>query len=273
MKKRIFAVLAAATVLATSFSAMAEYDPNKVYDTPQIATKMIDAPASSVEAPYTITVNHQAILAPTPFEKDGLLMLPLRAITEKLGFSVEWQGETHTIILTKGPLYITMNALEDGYTFSKTAPMLLGTAPVLDNGVTYVPDTFITQILGGAYKIAENNVVEVFDSERANVALIETIDAENKQITVNDITKGQVVLNISDETIIWAEDATPFKFEDLKDGMTVKIAYGEAMTMSLPPQNTPVSLTVLSSSPAMPIIAPAEDVVITPVAPEVPEEK
>ena len=253
MKKRIFAIMAAVAVMLTSFSALAEYDPNKTYDASQIATKMIEAPAESVEAPYTITVNHEAITSPAPFEKDGILFLPLRAIVEKLGFSVEWQGETHTIILSKGPVYITMNALSDGYTFSKTAPMLLGTAPILENGVTYIPDSFIVQILGGAYKIAENNVVEIFDSERANVALIDAIDAQNKTLTVNDITKGAVVLNVSEETVIWTEDATAVDFADLKVGMTLKVTYGEAMTMSIPPQNTPVSLTVKAGSPAMPL--------------------
>jgi len=206
-----------------------------------------------IVADYNITVNGSPIESPAPFEKDGVMMIPLRALAEALGFNVEWQGETSTIILTKGPVYITMNALKDGYTFSKTAPMLLGTAPILDSGVTFVPSQFVVDVLGGAYRTNENGVIDIFDNEHKNIALIESVNAEEKQVTVNDIVMGKVILNISDETLITDEQGTVVAFDKLTEGNTLKITYSEAMTRSLPPQNTPDVIVVLSASPAVTI--------------------
>ena len=136
MKKRIFAAFIALAMFATSaVTSFAEYDPDKVVNDNEMSTRMAVAPE------FSITVNGAEVEAPVPFEADGNVMIPLRALTEALGYTVEWQGETGTIILSRGPVYITMSAFEDGYTFSRTAPMMLGTAPMLIDGVTYVPVT------------------------------------------------------------------------------------------------------------------------------------
>ncbi|MBR2476803.1 MAG: copper amine oxidase N-terminal domain-containing protein [Clostridia bacterium] len=256
MKKRIFAAFIALAMFATSaITSFAEYDPNKVVNDNEMSTRMAVAPE------YSITINGADVEAPTPFEKDGNVMIPLRALTEALGFTVEWQGETGTIILSRGPVYITMSAFEDGYTFSKTAPAMLGTAPILIDGVTYVPVTFVDQILGGGYRFDENMVIAIYDAEYKNVALIEEINAEEKQITVNDIIMGEVVLNIADETYITDEEGTAVAFDDLEVGMTLKITYSEMMTRSLPPQNTPEVIVVKAGSPAMTL--PSDEIVET----------
>ncbi len=266
MLKKTMAVIAATAVLAAStVISFAEYDPNKVVSENQIATKMITPE-------FKINVNGVEIDAPLPFEKEGMLMLPLRTITETLGYEVEWQGETGTIILTKGPVYITMNAFEDGYTFSRTAPMLLGTAPILIEGVTFVPAEFITQVIGGAYRTEADGSIKIFDAELKDIALIDAVNAEEKQITVNDIVMGTVVLNISEETTITDEEGNPVKFEELEEGLTLKVTYGEAMTMSLPPINNPSVIVVKSGSPAMTLPSDEPVAEITPVE-EVAEEK
>ena len=244
LKKTLAVIAATAVVAASSVTSFAEYDPNKVVTENQIATKMITPE-------FKINVNGAEIDAPVPFENEGVLMLPLRAITETLGFNVEWQGETGTIILTKGPVYVTMSAFEDGYTFSKTAPMMLGTAPILIDGVTFVPAEFVNQVLNGAYRIEADGSIKIFDAELKNVALVEAVNAEEKQIAVNDIVMGTVVLNISDETTITDEEGKTVKFEELEEGLTLKITYGEAMTMSLPPINNPSVIVVKAGSPAM----------------------
>ena len=134
---------------------------------------------------FKINVYGAEIDAPVPFENEGVLMLPFRAITETLGFNVEWQGETGTIILTKGPVYVTMSAFEDGYTFSKTAPMMLGTAPILIDGVTFVPAEFINQVLNGAYRTEADGSIKIFDAELKNVALVEASSQGESRVADN----------------------------------------------------------------------------------------
>ena len=68
---------------------------------------------------------------------EGNTYIPLRAICEKLGFEVNWVAESRTVELVKLPLFITFSVDEDGYTFAKTAPMKLGSAPVIVNDRTY----------------------------------------------------------------------------------------------------------------------------------------
>ncbi len=246
MKKRIFAAFIAATMSISAFTAFAEYDPNKEITTPSVATKSVD------EKLCCITVNGEKLACVQYAEKDGNVLIPLRTVTEKLGFTVEWVGdENGTITLTRGPVYITMSAFNDGYTFSKKAPVMLGTAPWLYLGVTYVPTNFIDEVLDGASRINEDGSVDIFDAEHKDIALIESIDADNRQITVNDIVKGKVVLNLPADATISDEEANAVKFEDLKDGMTLRVYYSEMMTRSLPPQNTPNSVVVLSGSPAV----------------------
>lgn len=248
MKKRIFAAFAAMAVLsAATVTSFAEYDPNKIVNDNEMSTRMITVD-------YNLNLNGNNLDSPEPYyNEDGVLMLPLRAMTEKMGFTVEWQGETGTIVLTKGPVYITMSAFEDGYTFSRTAPMMLGSAPVLTNGVTYVPANFVTDILGGAYRTEEDGTIRLFDSESKNVALIESVNAEEKQILVNDIVMGNVLLNISDETYITDEEGNTVAFDELVEGLTLKVGYSEIMTRSLPPMNTPDTIVVKAGSPAMPL--------------------
>lgn len=256
MKKRIFAAFIAAAMSISAFTAFAEYDPNKDLSTSSVATKSVE------EKLCCVFVNGEKLDCVQYAEKDGNVLIPLRLVTEKLGFTVEWVGdENGTITLTRGPVYITMSAFNDGYTFSKTAPVMLGTAPWLYFGVTYVPTNFIDEILGGASRINEDGSVDIFDAEHKDVALIESIDAENKQITVNDIVRGKVVLNLPADATISDEEAKPVKFEDLKEGMTLRVYYSEMMTRSLPPQNTPNSIVVLSGSPA--VTLPADEEVET----------
>lgn len=244
MKRRIFAIFTAAALAVSAFTAFAEFDPNKVVAENEVATKMAPAPSP------IITVNGTEIDAPDYFTKNDTIMFPLRAITEALGFAVEWQGETGTIVLTRGPLYITLNAFEDGYTFSRTAPMKLGTAPILTEGTTFVPENFITEILDGAYAIDEAGNVKIVWGDLKDVVVVTGVNAEGKQVTVTDIIKGEVVLNLGEEIPVTDEEGNAVAFADLKEGMTLKVNYGEIMTMSIPPQNVPASVVVLAGSPA-----------------------
>lgn len=58
-----------------------------------------------------------------------------------------------------------------------------------------------------------------------------------------DEEKGEVQLNIGEETEI-VKGEVKLSAEDLKEGMKLSVEYGEAMTKSLPPQNTPVKIVV-----------------------------
>ncbi len=72
-------------------------------------------------------------------------MVPLRAIAEKLGYEAVWDGENKTVRL--GNL-TTLTIGQDSYFAYRMAPMQLGAAPVIHNGLTYVPLKFFREIVG-----------------------------------------------------------------------------------------------------------------------------
>lgn len=83
------------------------------------------------------------------------IMIPLRAVAEKLGFEVVWNGDG-TIFLDDGVMHSTVTLGEDLYQVTTSvegmvgmsAPFSLGMAPYAVNGTTYVPLGLFDALLG-----------------------------------------------------------------------------------------------------------------------------
>lgn len=105
-----------------------------------------------------IVVNNEKIESENAFyNEEGTVMVPLRAISESLGFDVTWDNTTQGVKIGKATF---INIGEDNYIYMKTAPIQLGTAPELVEGVTYVPLSFFKEVLkmNNAY-VFENQIV------------------------------------------------------------------------------------------------------------------
>lgn len=76
--------------------------------------------------------------------KTDVSLLPLRAICESLGYDVEWDGALQCIRV--GVSY-TMQIGKNAYIKGKAMPETLKCAPVLEDGVTYVPAEYFSEIL------------------------------------------------------------------------------------------------------------------------------
>lgn len=95
-----------------------------------------------------IVVNGEIIDAPAPYLIDNddalVVMVPLRAIAEKLGFDVNWDAEVKGIRIGAATnLWID----KDEYVVGRMAPISLGVAPELIDGVTYVPMSFFRDVI------------------------------------------------------------------------------------------------------------------------------
>ena len=197
---------------------------------------------------YTLTIDGE-VMASEVYEDNGTVMLPLRAICERLGFNVQWDNETRTVVLEKLPVYVTFNVDSDGYTFARTAPMLLGKAPMIVSGRTYVPSNFIDEILQGEIEIDGKNIDILWLQEAEaedvyeNVTFIE-ID-ETGRLLVNNFLRGEMLLNVSDETVIKNEAGETLKISDITTERELKVKLSPAMTMSLPPQVNALEIVVL----------------------------
>lgn len=176
---------------------------------------------------------------------ENTLFVPVRAICENLGFTVEWNDEARRVELTNLPSYITFYADKDGYTFAKTAAMPLGAKPQIVDDRTYVPSNFVEEILGGTFTEDAGKVFiswgeDTDDYLRAN--LKET--TEDGRVLITNFIKGDILLNITDETVISDEDGNALAVKDLPKDKELKVKMGDAMTLSLPPQSNALEIIV-----------------------------
>ena len=244
--KRILAVLSATTLALSASLAMAEDNDIMLIS---------ENPDSQIYVNETLIDKTTKTVGDTQF-------LPLRAICEALGFEVQWIEESRTIEIAKLPVYITCSPDRDGYTFAKTAPMLLGSAPTLIDDLTYVPQNFVDEIVGaslivedGAYHIAtaveetESEIVEEeteveADAETVEVSatIVELIYDENEklvQLVTGDAEDpfNQLIFNLSEELI---ENASEL---GLEVGKTFTGEAAMLQTMSIPPQQPLLTIT------------------------------
>lgn len=234
-KKRILAIAAVICVLSGSM-AYAEYDPDKVID----PTNPIMTLSADGEAEDTPRVMNGATLPSVSVkEVNGVKMIPLRSVAEGLGYTVTWKGESRSIDVLKGAQYITMSINKDEYAFSRRAPQPLGAAPTLVGDSTFVPLSFVDEIIGGYYEENEDGTYKIVNPSIVTVTEV----TEGGSLVVEDGYLGTVVVHIGEDTVITA-GGKEAKAEDIKAEMVLGIEYSPAMTASLPPQTTAVKIMI-----------------------------
>ena len=111
------------------------------------------APAAeeALDGVQTITVNNEAVdlssanLSQYMFEENGNVMVPVRAVAEKMGFTVGWDGENQAVTVGDVSWEVKAYIGLDNYTgvsktaIGMTAPQSYGAAPQLIEDTTFVP--------------------------------------------------------------------------------------------------------------------------------------
>ncbi|MEG1441123.1 MAG: copper amine oxidase N-terminal domain-containing protein [Oscillospiraceae bacterium] len=245
--KRILASLTAIGMLSSG-AVFAEYNPDKVIDPNAPATKMVE-PTNT--APNKPIVNGATIYSIAGVMVEDHLTVPVRAVAEQLGYTVEWHEADNSITLTKGARQMKLALGSDEYSFGRMAPVKLGMAPVLvDDSTTHVPIEFVTDIMGCTYSKNEDGTLKIVSPSIVSVKEI----MKDGSILVNDGFLGDVVLHISDETVF-----TNGTKADLKVDGVLGVEYSQVMTASMPPQTTAVSINfenVEKEAPVDPDVKP-----------------
>lgn len=133
MKKIICSVLVSGVVLSSAVSAMCA----------ETAPVLTSSPISG----YSVVMDGKTLPLPSDsvFERNSHVMIPVRTVAEALGFKVEWDAENRGVRLDNGEVNTTISIGDDLYYMASStaigmsAPISLGVAPVLKNGVTYAP--------------------------------------------------------------------------------------------------------------------------------------
>lgn len=247
--KKVIAGLIAAGMLASGSAVFAEYNPDKVIDTSLEYTTL--STDDEVQSPVenAITYNGASVNIGTE-EVNGHKMFPLRYVFENLGFEVTWVEESQKIQLNRGAVEIGMYIGQDSYYLSKRMPEPLGAAPTLINDeTTYVPIEVLTDML--ELKVIDNNdgTVLIVDPAQVSFKNFNADENDYKSITVNDASKGDVIVYITDNTEITVngEKGSIEDIKNLETDTTIEVGYGVAMTMSLPPQTSAVLINITTA--------------------------
>ena len=177
---------------------------------------------------------------------DGGAMLPRRDLAVALGYTVDWQADSGLVVLSGRPRYITFSPSKDEYTFAKAAPVALSKNAEIINDRTYVPVEFLDEVLDVEYDKAENGDISIALAEQSIIKTVSVKEISENSLTVEEPEAGEVILHISEETAI-TKDGEKATLADIAVGDKLLCEYGPAMTMSLPPQTTAVSVDILTA--------------------------
>ncbi|MCZ8515490.1 copper amine oxidase N-terminal domain-containing protein [Paenibacillus filicis] len=206
--------------------------------------------SASARQTLTITVNGKSITEAGFTSADTKeLMLPLRAVTEELGFTLTWNQENLSVDLSKNNLFTTVKTGEDRYVINKMYTTL-GTAPVLVDNKMYVPASFVSKILHGTVSAQGNSVAVSREEQQKKVQTSGVITAvyqsnNRSYVHIQGVGTDGLVLNVNPETAYQMLDGTAISLSDLHVGLTVSAEHSMAATLSLPPQTSTTKITVL----------------------------
>jgi hypothetical protein len=219
MKKKIFAILLTGAMLANVAGVFAAEKGGFYVDGQAVSTTVVE---------------------------DNKIMVPVRDAAQALGFEVEWTAQSKTVTLTKGAVYITFAIGNDGYTFAKTAPMPLGRAAEIKDGVTFVPVELFTELmeLNASIDGGDVNIITVTELKGSGVVK----ELSDSTITFEDSEIGEVLLHIGDDTVLTDSEGNTLELGDIAVGSELDVVYGDAMMESLPPQNVPKSIALKAAA-------------------------
>lgn len=101
------------------------------------------------DTPNFIKVDGKRVSFPDeqPYIEDGTTLVPIRFISEALGYKVDWEQSTETVIMTSGETVIRLPIGSTTVTVNG-APQEVSKAAIVRNDRTFVPLRYISEVTG-----------------------------------------------------------------------------------------------------------------------------
>jgi hypothetical protein len=104
-----------------------------------------------------VIVNGNIIEAPQPYiNENELVMVPVRAISEALGYEVKWNNDERIVQIGND---ITLRIGDNSCSVSGKEPVTLETAPLIKGDRTFVALSFFNEVLSAAADFTDNKVM------------------------------------------------------------------------------------------------------------------
>ena len=208
MNKKIVTGIIAAVMVMSAASAFAEEEE-----------PMVIAPASAEETEpivgmQSITVDGEEVdlsksgLSTYIFDENDCVMVPLRAVAEKMGYTVDWDSENKAVTVGDDEWEAVIYIDEDRYfgeskiADGMTAPMSYGAAPMLFENTTFVPAAMFELMDYEYYSVGQFVDFKSFSAKAdtiidettgqeysANTLIISVADNSSEQ-TMNELFKA-----------------------------------------------------------------------------------
>ncbi|MGM1046394.1 MAG: copper amine oxidase N-terminal domain-containing protein [Bacillota bacterium] len=193
---------------------------------------------------YSVTINGKDAKN-TGFmnQESKQIMLPLREISEALGYEIKWNAKERSAELTKQdtPVWTLVQTDKDQYNVNKMN-VELGSAPVNNLGNLYVPAKFFSDVLhhsvavDGARVSITSEAEDVKTMTSSGVITAVHNDADRKAVHINGAGTEGTILNVDENTVILNAAGDKIELKDLSLGLDIDVEHSLAMTMSLPGQ-------------------------------------
>lgn len=162
-----------------------------------VVSFMINSNKVHAENSPSVEINNNIVLFDkSPVIQEGIMLVQMRPIFEKLGLKVSWEGETNTIIGERDNLIIKMQINNKNAQVNNNE-LELSLAPALIDGYTFVPVRFISEATG-AKVIWNDNTKQVLVYSINELLLYFHIENHNLQ-EIKDLLNTPINLNFVDD--------------------------------------------------------------------------
>lgn len=147
----------------------------------------------------TVTVRDTAVTQPLYGDALGTKLVPVREVSDLLGYTVAWDKTTRSVTVSDGSTTVGFAAGKDAYTVGGSTKTL-GAAPELIDGVQYVP----VEVFSAFFPVA-------IQTKAGQTTLTDLKGADVEQIsgTVVEAAQYNLVLRLADGTLrLFAKDQT-----------------------------------------------------------------
>lgn len=220
----VLALRGEATFYLTRINGISQRMDNAVPEL--ISAKMIFHNEKSIEADVAMQM------------VDGVMMVPLRAVLEEMGYEIKWNQETYSVEILKGAQWTSIKIGENYFFKNKMAPIELSSAPVIVNDRTLVPAEFFSEILGLGIMIENGNLVFLDEEVAFHTGYVKEMtydETGGMRITIGNYLDSNDVM---DQTVIHISEAFTFINLEFETDDLIRVISPPIMTMSIPGQTS-----------------------------------
>ena len=242
--KKILSLVIIGVILMSGISAFADTTGEETI-MPVLFTNTEDIPVlydgipSLISSNFNVYYNDEVIDFDVNIQKvNGITMIPLRATLEKMGYTINWNGETSSVEISKGAQWTSIKIGENSYFKNKMAPRPLSVAPIIVDGRTLVPVEFFTVILSKGVEV-ENGNLKLNDEDMAiHSGYVKEITFNEDEDMIITITSDLTSEELYKQTIIHTSIESTFFNTVVIEGEFINVICPPIMTMSIPGQTS-----------------------------------